>query len=65
MDAARPTGKLSEELLERSRPKASSTMKWLKSLKGHEPTLSELDQIRQNIGGVAAALDPDERRLGM
>lgn len=62
--AARPTGDLAEEILAKNTPKAAGVMKWLQGLKGREPTLSEIDQVRQFIGDVAKSIDPGERRLG-
>ena len=63
-DAARPTGDLAEEVLAKNTPKVAAAMKWLEGLKGREPTLSEIDQVRQFIGDVAKSVDPGERRLG-
>ena len=48
--AARPTGDLAKEILAKNTPKAAAAMKWLQGLKGREPTLSEIDQVRQFIG---------------
>jgi len=63
--AAKPAGDLADDLLAKNTPKAAAAIKWLDGLKGREPTLSELDQVRQFLGDVAGSIDPGERRLGM
>jgi len=62
--AATPKGDLADDVLRANTPKAAAAIKWLKSLRGREPTLSEIDQIRQFLGDVAGASDAGERRLG-
>ena len=65
--AGQPTGdlgELAEQVLLKRTPNAAAVMKWLDILEAQQPTLSELDQIRQVLGDVAGSLDPAERRLG-